>query len=208
MYLPVRVITDDTFRAFSGTDLTVWDLKHEFDPAAPRSYRLLRKTTIQELIDTIAEDTESDPRRIRVWCMVNRQNKTVRPDVPILEPNITIEDAHQKLAGTKTQDLRLWAEMLEDTGPGGEPHAVTHSALPNGSILKTDIIVLFLKWFDIENQTLIGVGHVYISREKKVEDLVPEILKKIGWPERSESGERQQLKLFEASSPYVSSLTH
>jgi ubiquitin carboxyl-terminal hydrolase 7 len=204
LYLTVRAVTDDTFRAYSGTDLTIWDLKHESDPSGPRLYRLLRKSTIQELIETIAEDTGNDPKRIRIWCMVNRQNKTVRPDVPITELDISIEEANQKHGGTKTQDLRIWAELLEEPGPGVEPIAPTHNILASGTLAKTDVIALFLKWFDIENQALTGAGHVYISKDKKVEDLVPEILKKMRWPERSESGERQQLKLFEVGSPHLS----
>jgi ubiquitin carboxyl-terminal hydrolase 7 len=153
------------------------------------------------LIEIIAEDTQGDPKRMRIWCMVNRQNKTVRPDAPIADLDITIEEAHHKLSGSKTQDLRVWAELLDETSPGAELRASTNSPGPNGAIPKTDIIVLFLKWFDIENQTIVGAGHIYIGRDKKVEELVPEILRKMGWPEKTESGERQQLKLFEVCVP-------
>ena len=203
MYLNVRVVTDDTFRAYTGTDLTVWDIKHEFDASAPRSYRLLRKTTIQELIEIIAEDTQGDSKRMRVWCMVNRQNKTVRPDAPIVDPEMTIEEAHHKLSGNKIQDLRLWAESLDETSPGAELITSTNSPGPNGAIPRTDIIVLFLKWFDIKNQTIVGAGHIYISRDKKVEELVPEIIRKMGWLEKTESGERLQLKLFEVGGSHL-----
>jgi ubiquitin carboxyl-terminal hydrolase 7 len=197
LYLNVRVITDDSFRAYTGTDLTAFDLKNESEPSAARPYRLLRKTSVQELAERVAEDTNSDPKRIRIWCMVNRQNKTVRPDVPIMEPQMSIEEVHQKMSGTKTTDLRVWAELVEDINYEGDVKLPTHTVLPNGATSKTDIIVLFLKWFDVNQQTLTGAGHIYISREKKVEDLVPAILKKMRWPERSSSGERQQLRLFE-----------
>jgi ubiquitin carboxyl-terminal hydrolase 7 len=201
LYLNVRVVTDDTFRAYGGTDLAAWDAKHEVDASTPRSYRLLRRTTVQELIETIAEDTDSDPKRLRLWCMVNRQNKTVRPDAPIGDPDMTIEQALHKLSGNKTQDLRLWAELFEETSPGDEVKMPANSPSSNGAVSKADIIILFLKLFDIESQTITGAGHIYISRDKKVEDLVPEILKKMGWPERTESGEKQQLKLFEVGDP-------
>ena len=158
---------------------------------------MLRKSSLKQLIEKIAADTGSDPKRIRVWAMVNRQNKTVRPDVPLSDPNMMIEEAHQKLAGTKTLDIRLWAELAEEVDSEGNPVWPTHTTLQNGASGKTDIIVLFLKWFDIEQQTLMGAGHIYISREKKVEDLVPVILKKMNWPEKSPTGERTQLRLFE-----------
>jgi ubiquitin carboxyl-terminal hydrolase 7 len=158
------------------------------------------------LVEKIAEDTGSEAARMRVWCMVNRQNKTVRPDAPITDPELTIEQAHHKLSGSKSQDLRLWAELLEDTAL--ETKVLTNSPGTNGATPKSDIIILFLKWFDVESQTISGVGHIYISRDKKVEDLVPEILKKMGWPEKLEGGERQQLKLFEVGTPDMGPFTY
>jgi len=201
LYLNVRVITDDTFQEYGGTDLTVFDSKHDVDPSAARAYRLLKKSTIQQLVDRIGEDTGSDPKKIRLWCMVNRQNKTVRPDMPITDPNMTIEEAHQKLAGNKLLDLRLWAEQAEEVTPEGDAIWPTFQSLQNGISSKSDLIVIFLKYFDIDEQTLKGVGHIYISREKKVEELVPSILKKMDWAEKSPSGEKLQLKLFEEIKP-------
>ena len=192
------MITDDTYRAYGGTDLTVFDVKHDVDPAAARSYRLLRKTTVKELAARVAQDTRCDPRRIRLWCMVNRQNKTVRPDAPILEVNTTIEEVHLKLSGNKQQELRLWAEFAEEATPDGDAIWPTFQNVHNGTIglPKTDLIVIFLKHFDLEKQALSGAGHIYISREKKVEELVPAILKKMQWPEKL-NGDKLQLKLFE-----------
>jgi len=147
------------------------------------------------LARTIGEDIGIDPRRIRLWGMVNRQNKTVRPDVPLTDLHMTVEEAHSRMTGSKGADLRLWAEVAEELDADGE--AVWPATPgPNGSP-KTDLIVLFLKHFDIEKQMLNGAGHIYISREKKVEDLVPAILKKMGWPEKLATGERVQLKLYE-----------
>lgn len=201
LYLSVRVITDDTYRAYGGTDLTVFDVKHDVDPAAARSYRLLRKTTVKELAARVANDTGCDPRHIRMWCMVNRQNKTVRPDAPILEFNTTIEEVHLKLSGNKQQELRLWAELADEVTTDGDAMWPTYQNLQNGAggVPKTDLIVIFLKHFDVEKQALSGAGHIYISREKKVEELVPAILKKMQWPEKFPNGEKLQLRLFEVS---------
>jgi ubiquitin carboxyl-terminal hydrolase 7 len=187
------VITDDTFRAHGGTDLTQLDQKHEVNPAAPRAYRVLKKSTLAQLIDRVAEDTGCDPRRLRFWHMVNRQNKTSRPDLPLSESLVTIEDAQLKLQNSR-QELRLWAELADEVTPEGEPIWQAHSPLQ-----KSDIIVLFLKYFDLETQSLSGAGHIYISREKKIEDLVPVIMNKMGWPGKNSSGKTEQLKLFEVA---------
>jgi ubiquitin carboxyl-terminal hydrolase 7 len=52
--------------------------------------------------------------------------------------------------------------------------------------------LLFLKCFDADAQTLRGIGHVYISKEKRVEELIPIIMKKMGW-EKLSSDEKIQL---------------
>jgi ubiquitin carboxyl-terminal hydrolase 7 len=155
--------------------------------------------TVKDLAAKVAHDTGCDPRRIRLWCMVNRQNRTVRPDAPIPEMNITLEEVHLKMSGNKQQELRLWAELAEEVTPDGEAIWPTFQNLQNGvnGPLKTDLIVIFLKHFDVEKQALSGVGHIYISREKKVEEMVPAILKKMQWPEKLPNGEKLQLKLYE-----------
>jgi len=130
--------------------------------------------------------------------MVNRQNKTTRPDAPVPDTITTLEDAVQRL-GNKAPELRLWAEIAEETTPEGEPIWPSLYGSLNRLTPKSDLIVLFLKWFDPDTQSLTGAGHIYISREKKVEELVPAILKKMGWPEKTSTGEKTQLRLFEVS---------
>lgn len=190
-------MTDRTFQEHTSTDLTTFDA-NEKEPGCAKNFRVLRSSTVKDLAARVGADIGQDPRRIRFWFMVNRQNKTVRPDQPITDVNQTVEQAHQKLSGTKTQEIRLWAEEASDVDAAGDP---IWPGLPiqqaNGSI-KSDSILLFLKWFDIENQALKCIGHVYIGKERKVEDLVPLILQKMGWPDKLPSGDRTQLKLYEA----------
>lgn len=181
LYLNVRVVTEDTFRAHGGVDLTLFDTRWQDNKAAARSYRLLRKLTMKELAAEVGNDINTDPKLIRFWCMVNRQNKTVRPDTPIVNYNLTLEEAYHQLAGSKGQDLRLWAEVAEQSTPERE---AIWPATPGTAMTpsRSDLIVLFLKYFDFELQEIRGLGHVYISKDKKVEDLVPLILKKMDWP--------------------------
>jgi ubiquitin carboxyl-terminal hydrolase 7 len=202
--LNARVVTEETYRAHSGTDLATFD-DPDKDPAAARTYRLRRASTVQDLTTRVAEDIGQDPRQIRFWCMVNRQNKTIRPDQPITDPRMTIEDVYMKLAGTKLQELRLWVEVLEEADSTNDQiwSAPASPQSGAGSPPKSENILLFLKWFDIEHQMLRGAGHLYMGKERKVEDLVPLILKKMGWPEKTPSGEKTQLRLYEEIKPQM-----
>lgn len=194
LYAEVRVITDQTFRNYEGTDLTTFDSKHEgIDPGAAKWYKLLRRAPLSELLASIAQDAGDgvDPRRVRLWGLVNRQNKTTRPDCPFTDTNMTIEEAYHKLIG-KMGDMRVWAEIAEEVDEEGNPIWPNNpSQVINGQLIAPQIL-LFLKYFDVAGQCLYGVGHVYINREKKVEDLVSLITKKMGWPEKG-----TQLKLYE-----------
>ncbi|ORY71585.1 uncharacterized protein BCR38DRAFT_331168 [Pseudomassariella vexata] len=200
LYCPVKVITEETFKNHGATDLTNFDADPKDDPAAPRLYKTKKRSTMEELLATIAEDIQQDPRRIRLWIMVNRQNKTTRPDQPIMDLKPTVEETYTRSASTsRDYSLRLWVEVAEELNAQGEAVWPTYQGNANGVIVKTDLILLFLKYFDHEKQTLQGVGHVYVSKEKKVEELVPILSKKMGWGEKLPPGE--QLAMWEEIKP-------
>lgn len=173
------------------------------DPAAPRFYRTLRAATMAELVRTIADDIGQDPRRVRLWIMVNRQNKTIRPDQPVMDLRPTVEETYSRTAAHRDQALRVWVEVAEEVNADGEAIWPTYQGQTNGVVVKNDLILLFLKWFDVESQCLKGAGHVYISKEKKIEDLVPTITRKMGWGDKLPSDEKIMLweVSFESRSP-------
>lgn len=200
LYIGVKVITEETFQNHSGTDLTSFDLPPD-DPAAPKFYREKRAMSTQDLVTRIAGDLGQDPRRLRLWAMVNRQNKTIRPDQPIMDLRPTIEETFQRAAAHRDPCLRVWAEVADEVNAEGEAVWPTHQSHLNGVVVKNDLILLFLKHFDAEAQTLRGVGHVYISKEKKVEELVPLIMKKMGWGDKLPADEK--IMLWEVRHPHA-----
>jgi ubiquitin carboxyl-terminal hydrolase 7 len=105
----------------------------------------------------------------------------------------TIEDSYARATALRDNALRVWAEVAEEVSADGEAIWPTYQSQPNGLIVKNDLILLFLKCFDVESQTLRGIGHVYISKEKKVEELVPHIMRKMGWGEKLPSDEKIML---------------
>lgn len=185
-----KVITDKSFQNYGGTDLCAFDANPETDPAAPRSYRIRRTITMEEFVKQVASDMGQDPLRTRLWLMVNRQNKTIRPDQPIMDLRPMAEDIYARSSTNRDVSLRLWAEVADEVNEEGEAVWPSFSSQANGVLVRNDSIVLLLKHFDVDGQTLRGVGHVYIARDKKVEDLVPSILKKMGWGEKLPAEEK------------------
>ncbi len=66
----------------------------------------------------IAEAVQPAEDLIRMWVLVNRQNKTVRPDtvVPENDPNLTLETVRERMA-SRQHDLRLFLEVVNGELP-------------------------------------------------------------------------------------------
>ncbi|KAG6004547.1 hypothetical protein E4U21_000931 [Claviceps maximensis] len=199
LYMMVKVISDDTFRHYGATDLCTFDQNQEVDEASPRSYRIRRNMTMEEFTAQVAEAMGQDPRKIRLWLMVNRQNKTIRPDQPIMDLRPTVEEIYSRSAAHRDNSLRMWAEVAEESDADGEPIWPSYQSQSNGVIVKNDTILLFLKHFDSHQQTLRGIGHAYIGKEKKVEDLVPRIMEMMGWGDQLPADDK--LLLWEEIKP-------
>ena len=176
LYLNIGVVTEANFRAHQGFDLTGWDLEND-SPSTPVVHRALRNSTIAEFSNMLAKSLNLAPDHIRLWAMVNRQNKTTRPDQPIVESDMTLDAAYNKY-GSRDKAFRLWVEEA--------------SVFENGKVVWPEIqplnpgnsnatILIFLKYFDASSQSLKGVGHIYVKKQQKVMDLVPLILQLMKW---------------------------
>ena len=172
MYLSIGVVTEDNFKAYQGFDLTTWDT----ESAAARMHRVLRTSTLAELTRTVADSMRLPAEQVRLWIMVNRQNKTIRPDQPIPDLEMTIDEAYNKY-GSRDKSFRLWAEKASQLEEGKPvwPDMQQPAGTNNPAIL------VFLKYFDVESQSLMGVGHIYVKKQSKVSDMVPMIQQIMGW---------------------------
>lgn len=201
LYMVAKVITNDTFRHYGGTDMAKFEGTDEEDPSAPKSYRVRRNLVIGDFVKQVAEDIGQDASKMRLWIMVNRQNKTIRPDQPIMDVSPTMEEIYAKSAAHRDTCLRVWVEVASEFDAEGAPVWGSYQAASStpGAAAKEDTILLLLKHFDVEKQTMNGVGHVYLAKEKKVEDLVPPILQAMGWGEKLPADEK--LLLWEEIKP-------
>jgi ubiquitin carboxyl-terminal hydrolase 7 len=170
-YLDVAVISDESFRHHNGFDLTSADLVPS-DPAAPKIYRVFRTSKLGRFAQQIAKERELKSEQIRFWEMVNRRNKTIRPDRPLLNYDSTFEEILGKnFRGGK---FYMWVEVTGMTEEGKISWPERQGW--NGSVL------LFLKQVDGLNQTVTGIGHVYVQKNDKIGSLSSHIIKTMNWP--------------------------
>ena len=132
---------------------------------------------ISEFRKFLAEELSVDEDLIRPWGLVNRQNGTLRPDGPLVVDDMTIEEGAVKLQSKLP--LRVWIEVASRNAEG-QPDFYDSNTLtdPKNATMP---ILLFLKYFDIEAQTLKGQGHLYVGKNQRISDLGPLILEKMGW---------------------------
>ena len=84
LLLTVRIITDETFSRHEGFDLVAFGEGGLPLSGLPTLY-VPKQETYSVFKSRVAQRFGHPENRIRLWALVNRQNKTVRPDTHIPE---------------------------------------------------------------------------------------------------------------------------
>lgn len=82
LYLTAKVITDEIFQRHEGFDLASFDDRNLPATDLP-TFRIMKTETFAVFKQRIASYFKLSERDFRLWVLVNRQNKTIRPDVPV-----------------------------------------------------------------------------------------------------------------------------
>ncbi|KAL5594772.1 hypothetical protein BROUX41_001686 [Berkeleyomyces rouxiae] len=189
LYMNIKYATLETFKQFDGIDLGDFDQTKADNPGSPKMKRVRRTMSLSNLRDELAKDINVPSNKVRMWQMVNRQNKTVRPDTPIVDLSQTVDEAWSRSSNQRDQSMRLFIEVADAVDSDDQPVWPNFNS-QNGVLVKGNVIFLMLKCFDAASQTLRGVGHVYMDKSKKLEDLIPHISKIMNWPQPLQSTDR------------------
>ena len=186
--MEIQIATNENFRAHQGFDIVPWK-GDPSNPAYPRSFRVARSMTVSEVISLAAREMGLNPDFCRPWLMAGRQNHTVRPDQPLEALDVTIEEAAAR-SGAKMLPFRIWLESTEEKDEEGNP-IWRDLHLDRDGLPSNKPVLLFLKYFDVDAQTLLGVTHFYAQWQDKVVDIIPTVLKIM------DLSEETQLRFYE-----------
>ena len=91
LYLTAKVITDQTFSEHEGFDLATFDERNWPATDLP-TFRVLKNESYSTFKTRVAQHFNYPENQVRLWVLVNRQNKTVRPDthIPENEPQLSM----------------------------------------------------------------------------------------------------------------------
>lgn len=165
LYLYVKTVTEKDFKEHDGFDMA--------DQASVQDVQKLPKVMTYSAFKTsVAQQHNVDVSQVRHWIMVNRQNKTIRPDtiIPPDQETRTLAEIRDDLA-TRKPELLLYLEILD---PSRMEEAKRVTGSPD-----TTKFMLFVKYFDVEKQLLRGLTTVYMHKHDKVEVLSDQLTKEL-----------------------------
>lgn len=182
LYLNLRPITLEHFKQYQGFDLAKVSERGPSMLLDVPSVRMLRSEPFAQAKEKLAALMSLVPDQMRVWVLVWRQNRTIRPEEVVPEDkDWTLEEVRERLTA-RSPELWLFLEPLSTVPPVvlAEPDKWS---------------LLFLKHFDPVRQTLLGAGTAYVQPGEPVSSLLPTIREMMGWASETE------LKLFEEIKP-------
>lgn len=169
LYLQITLSSVTQFRLHDGFDLTSPNVGN----SGTATLRVRKETLVSELIQKVAEKMGLGHGQCTLWICINRQNGTRRPHEPLLRTNITMEQAYLDV-GFVGPNPHIWVE----TSPAGTRIPSPVPQATDGGVM----ILIFIKNFDVVNQTLCGVTSIYVRKDSTVR---PHILTVMQWPEDS-----------------------
>jgi len=147
LYMKAFIADDNTFRANTEFDFANFDEKDSTE-SCPYLSRILKNQTFGDFKQEIATGLNLPPSGFRLWLMVNRQNRTIRIDIPIPpeDDDSTVDEIRLRYA-TNQPNLRLYLERasaLDEHGVAVFPPQPQQSP----------VILIFIKLFTPERQEI------------------------------------------------------
>lgn len=157
--------------------------------------------SIFNTIGEILEDDSTNENKLRLWNIIKRTNRTFRPDRPIDSFIENIEDAtvgevahiletgvsRRKYAGNDrpiilslyledaSKDLNFLSKQLTSRPNEGNICELMESVENHGatlaSISDSSNILVFLKYFSLKSQSIMGLSHIIIPQDSTTEFL-------------------------------------
>nr|CAD7593068.1 unnamed protein product [Timema genevievae] len=168
LYMSVQVLLEDSFEGHQGNDL------YDPDKVHYRIYRVKKQTTIQELVEQLADSLNYPMEQIRPWPFSYRSNQTCRPTLIDLE-----SDLHKTVLDV-SENQNPWNVFVEMVPPDSGLQS-----LP--SFDKDSDVLLFFKLYDPRSKRIHYCGHHYMPVAAKVrkcgltEELIPILNERAGF---------------------------
>ncbi|KAI9247273.1 hypothetical protein EDC94DRAFT_626246 [Helicostylum pulchrum] len=180
LYMKAFIATEETFQCNQGFDFANFDEKDASENKIMVK-RVRKDQTFASLKAELGQDIGIPDTQFRLWLMVNRQNRTVRIDIPIPkeEDQSSLDEVRAKFA-TNQVSLRLYLEKATVFDSEGQ------AVFPLTTVPSAQNILIFIKHFKPEAQMIHGVGHLYVNKNEKVCTIINTLKEMIGFNQDEE----------------------
>ncbi|CAG8532826.1 31436_t:CDS:10, partial [Racocetra persica] len=181
LYLQTWIVTERVVRNHRGFDLVNFDNQQHLLSEIPQ-FKVLKEDTYGTFIKMIATKFKIPIYKLKFWVIVNRQNKTIRLHEPLKDDylDISMEEISRKIIGCN--ELRLYMEIVEK---------------PINFKKKHGTIIIFIKYFNPDSQSLESLGQLYVQKKCRVNSIFSILRKKRQLPLDT------PLKIYEEITPYM-----
>ncbi|RIB10406.1 ICP0-binding domain of ubiquitin-specific protease 7-domain-containing protein [Gigaspora rosea] len=182
-YLFTKIVTPDNFARHQGFDLANFD-----DQSVISQFKVLRSETYRTFKAMVALKFGYSAERIRFWVFWNRENKTFRPGDLITDNylDMTMGEIYIKMVG-RQNELKFFLEVADKPIDDKTwfPHTEGNSCH----------IMILIKYFNYDTQSLEGLGHLYVKELDKICDIIPILCEKKEFPPHT------PLRIYEEVTP-------
>nr|XP_012150583.1 PREDICTED: ubiquitin carboxyl-terminal hydrolase 7 isoform X5 [Megachile rotundata] len=175
LYITVNVLLEDNFDGHQGNDL--YDPEH----ALYRVFRVRKQCALHEFLKLLSDSLKYPIEQIRLWPLNVRSNQTCRP-MPI-----ELETDLPKSIYQCAENPNVWNVFVELVPPDSDL-----TALPPFD--KDTDVLLFFKLYDPKNKKIHYCGHHYMPVTAKVQDLIPILNERAGFPPDTELALYEEIK--------------
>ncbi|KAL0095137.1 hypothetical protein F4703DRAFT_1766363 [Phycomyces blakesleeanus] len=176
LFTKVAVVTDSTFLTRQEFDLAAFDDRVFKTVGGVEVFKVPKNEKILTFKQQLAEHFKLDLDKIRLWSILFRSNKTVRVDQALssTEERMTIEKLRETTCFNK--QMGGFAKIYLET---------TDQHYPKLPTIKADTSIVFIKYFDIWEQKMRGLGHIFVKADEKVGEIIPSLIERAGLPKES-----------------------
>ncbi|KAG0193985.1 hypothetical protein DFQ28_002094 [Apophysomyces sp. BC1034] len=186
LYVKVAVVTNESFKTRQEFDLAVFDDKNLETSTGVDVFKVLKSEKVVNFKQSLAEHFKLEPEKFRLWSILYRANKTIRVDSPLspTDEKLAVERLRDTscVASQNNGFAKLYLEMTDSE----------YSKLPQ---IKKDVSIIFLKYFDIHEQEIRGLGQIYVKANDKIAEIIPILIERAGLPKDT------SISLFEEVKP-------
>ncbi|KAG1172248.1 hypothetical protein G6F70_001903 [Rhizopus microsporus] len=181
----VAVITDDSLKDYQGFNLAVFDDRYlEVSPHV-EVFKAPKIEKVSEFKKQLMDHYKLEANQLRLWYIQTRQNKTNRVTqcLTSAEDKLPLEKLKELTCGSAFNNglTKLYLEKSEKDKP-----------LPS---LRNDQVLLFVKYFDVKEQKLRGLGHMFVSLNDKIASILSNLNERAGLKKST------SIQLFEEVKP-------